>query len=80
MEQGLLVENVDGAAARAGVEVGDLLIAIKGRASFGPSRRVSPCCGGGTAGRRKDLYGPCASDSNCNRNSNLRGQQSLAAA
>ena len=31
VEQGLLVENVEGAAARSGVEVGDVLIAINGK-------------------------------------------------
>jgi serine protease Do len=32
IEQGLLVENVGGAAARAGVEPGDVLLAVNGRA------------------------------------------------
>jgi serine protease Do len=31
VEQGLLIENVGGAAARAGVEAGDVLLAVNGR-------------------------------------------------
>ena len=31
VEQGMVVENVSGAAARAGIEPGDVLLAINGR-------------------------------------------------
>jgi len=31
VEQGLLIENVSGAAARAGIEAGDVLLAVNGR-------------------------------------------------